>query len=186
MVKWNCLCKYRPQEICSIARVFLACRCKSTILYENYWVYLTTFIFGWNRWRDEQRSLALKLYPWITVIFWGKIRAIVSLTSPATKLLSIQFHFVDKYLNILSSLIILSLFSNFQGQFCYTVETRIFCCTVWNVFKGQGHAMYGTPVFYFHFVINSAGFRKKKALSYLALCSHKAGNSFIVIFFFAG
>jgi len=37
------------------------------------------------------------------VMFWGKIRMIVSLTSPATKLLSVRFHFVD---NNLCSLII--------------------------------------------------------------------------------
>ena len=70
LVKWNCFCKYRPQEICSIARVFLAC--KSTILHANYCVYLTTFIFDWNQWRDEQRSLALKLYHEQRSYFGGK------------------------------------------------------------------------------------------------------------------
>ena len=54
----------------------------------------------------------------ISNILW-EIRMIVSLTSPATKLLLVRFHFVDKYL---CNLIIKSPFK-FLDAFCYPSKT---------------------------------------------------------------
>ena len=157
---------------CSITCMFLAC--KSAILHGNYTsntsteqackkntqkiletvckilhvdcMQLTTFIFGWNMWGVERRSLALKSYLW-GKSEWSLIFSYQSSYKIAVDSVSLcRWMFVQfNHLNLLW---------NFPRLFATRLKLTMIHWAVWNVFNDM--RCMGMLVFCFHFVINSA------------------------------
>ena len=116
-------------------------------------------------------------------IFFERIKSALQrkrsaiLLSPATKLLSVRFHIVDKYLH---SFII----SNFPRLFVIRLKLRMIRCAIWNVSQD----MRCTACRYSISFLYKLGQVSKKMLCFLFLCrSLSACNSFLFSFFwFAG